>query len=399
MNAIDIIVHINKKPKQETGQESNFMVAKKSTTAATTPDRQKLFDSIVADVKKEFGDDAAVVANGNIDVETISTGSWVVDSMLGGGFPRGRIIEIYGPEASGKTSLALNAIADVQKHGGNAVFIDLEQALDPRYAATLGVNIDKLIVCRPTSGEQAATIMEKFILSGVVDIIVLDSVAALISEKELAGEIDKDQIGLRARLVGRMMTRILSPLAKTGTTCILINQERVNVGVMYGNPNITMGGNAIKYFASQRIRVSRQKPEIDSKTGELIGTPVKVVVKKNKIAPPLREGEFWIMNGIGVDKINELFDLCVKFGILKKSGSFIKDAETGETIAQGKAKVVAMLRENENGLYDKYEPLMLACLNSTGSADTQTILQAALERGDDDALKAINKSSNDDTEE
>ena len=375
------------------------MASKKKTTTDDTmvmSDKQQMFNAIVSDVNKEFGDDAALPANGSIDVETISTGSWVVDSLLGGGFPRGRIVEIYGPEASGKTSLALNAIADVQRNGGNAVFIDLEQALDPSYAKTLGVDIDKLIVCRPTSGEQAEMIMEKFVLSGVVDIIVLDSVAAIISEKELSGSIDKDTMALRARLVGKMMTRLLSPLAKTGTTCVLINQERQGFNA-YGMAMTTvMGGNSIKYYASQRIRVSRQKPEVDSKTGELIGTPVKVVVKKNKIAPPLREGEFWIMNGVGVDKVNELFDLCVKFGIFKKSGSFVKDAETGELLGQGKAKVVAKLRANEDGLFDKYEPMMLAQLHNTGSADTETLRKAALERGDSDVVDILNDKATDD---
>lgn len=375
------------------------MVAKKTTETKPKFDRTALFESVIADVNKEFGDDTAVVANGNIDVSTISTGSWIVDSMLGGGFPRGRFVEIYGPEASGKTSIALNAIADVQKHGGNAVYIDLEQALDPRYAKMLGVDTDRLIVSRPTSGEQAEMIMEKFVLSGVVDIIVLDSIAAMISEKELAGDITKDTMALRARLVGKMCSRLLSPLAKTNTTCILISQERQGFNAYGMAQTVVSGGNSVKYFASQMIRVAKQKPEIDSKTGEIIGTPVKVVVKKNKIAPPLREGEFWIMNNIGIDKVNELFDLCVKFGIFKRSGSFYKDAKTGEMLGQGKPVVVKKLRANEDGLYDKYEPIMLAELNSTGSADNQTLIQAAIDRGDEDAIKELNNQTTEEPDE
>lgn len=375
------------------------MAGRKATTEKPVFDRTKLFDDVIADVNKEFGDDTAVIAKGNITVETISTGSWIVDSILGGGFPRGRFIEIYGPEASGKTSIALNAIADIQRQGGNAVYIDLEQALDPSYAEMLGVDTKKLIVCRPTSGEQAEMIMEKFVLSGAVDIIVLDSIAAMISEKELAGDVTKDTMALRARLVGKMCTRLLSPLAKTNTTCVLINQERSNPGAMYGPSTVVMGGNSIKYFASQILRVAKKPAEVDSKTGEIIGTPVKVVVKKNKIAPPLREGEFWIMNNIGIDKVNELFDLCLKFGIFKRSGSFYKDASTGEMLGQGKPAVVKKLRANEDGLYDKYEPLMLDMLHNAGSADKQTLIQAAIERGDNEAIKEINNNGTDESED
>lgn len=351
--------------------------------------RRLLFAKAVADVKKDFGDDSVVSAKGNLSVKTVSTGSWVVDSLLGGGFPKGRFVEIYGPEASGKTSLALNAIADVQKKGGNAVFIDLEQALDPSYASSLGVDIDNLYVSRPTSGEEAEKIMEKFIFSGVVDIIVLDSIAAMVSEKELSGDIDKDNIATRARLVGKMMGRLLSPIAKTGTVCILINQERQGFNAYGMAQKVNSGGNAIKYYASQRIRVCRQKPELDA-SGALIGTPVKVKVEKNKIAPPYREGEFWIMNGIGVDKVNELFDLCLKFGIFKRSGSFFKDGETGDLLGQGKNKVVAMLRANENGIRDKYEPLMLQHLHDIG-ADNQSIIDDAIAKGNNDIVDEFKK--------
>lgn len=369
------------------------MVTKTSPSGSNKTDdvdnRRALFAKAVADVKKDFGDDSVVSAKGNLSVKTVSTGSWVVDSLLGGGFPKGRFVEIYGPEASGKTSLALNAIADVQKKGGNAVFIDLEQALDPSYASSLGVDIDNLYVSRPTSGEEAEKIMEKFIFSGVVDIIVLDSIAAMVSEKELSGDIDKDNIATRARLVGKMMGRLLSPIAKTGTVCILINQERQGFNAYGMAQKVNSGGNAIKYYASQRIRVCRQKPELDA-SGALIGTPVKVKVEKNKIAPPYREGEFWIMNGIGVDKVNELFDLCLKFGIFKRSGSFFKDSETGDLLGQGKNKVVAMLRANENGIRDKYEPLMLQHLHDIG-ADNQSIIDDAIAKGNNDIVDEFKK--------
>lgn len=365
-----------------------MVAASKKSEKSIADERREIFDKTLKEIRKDYGDDIAVVANGGIDVETVSTGSWAIDSILGGGFPKGRLIEVFGPEASGKTSIALNAIGDIQKRGGIAVFIDLENALDPRYAASLGVDVDNLIVCRPESGEQAEMIMEKFITSGAVDIIVLDSIAAMVSEKELAGDITKDTIALRARLMSKLVGRITHPAAATGTICLFINQLRTNPGVMYGNPMDTMGGKAMKYFASQRIEVRRKKPELD-KNGVLIGTPVAVKVVKNKIAPPYQTCEAFLANGKGIDRDNELFDLCEKFGIIKRSGSWYKDAKTDEMLGQGKPAVLEKIRANEDGIRDKYIPLMEAAMASTGSADLNVLLEKAIERGDKDMVAAL----------
>jgi recombination protein RecA len=376
------------------------MDSKKATeNKATAEERRKkkaeLFEKAQKEINKEFGTGSVIPVNGNLDVETISTGSWSIDSILGGGFPRGRLIEIYGKEASGKTSIALNAIADVQRKGGNAVFIDLENALDPRYAKQLGVDIDKLIASRPENGEQAEMIMEKFIESGSVDIIVLDSVAAMVSQKELEGDITKDTMALRARLMSKLCGRIVHPAAVTGTAVIFTNQLRTKIGGFSptGDPTDTTGGKALKYAATQRIQVRRGKQEVDPKTGLIIRTPLNVKVVKNKIAPPLLSCETFLANGKGIDKDNELFDLCEKFGIIKRSGSYYKDGDTGETLGQGKPSIIKKIESNEDGIKDKYIPRMLERLEQVGSADTNDIIEDAISRGDDDIVESMRSNT------
>ena len=351
--------------------------------------RLKALNAVKDEINKSDGDGTVMPAAGSIDVETISTGSWSIDSILGGGFPKGRIVEIYGQEASGKTSIALNAVADVQRKGGNAVFIDMEDALDPRYARQLGVDTDRLLVSRPESAEQAVEIIEKFIKSGAVDIIILDSIAAMVPQKDIDAEIGKDTMATRARLMSKFLPRIIHPAMETGTCCVFINQLRINLGVMFGDPHITTGGNAMKYYASQRIRVKRGKSEMDNDTGLPIRTPITVRVDKNKIAPPLLQCTTFLADGKGIDRDNELFDLCLKFGIIRQSGAYFKDAISGDTIAQGKTKVLDAIENNEDGIRDRYIPLMKEHLSAIGTADNNSILKDAISRGDKDVVTSL----------
>lgn len=351
--------------------------------------RLKALNAVKDEINKSDGDGTVMPAAGSIDVETISTGSWSIDSILGGGFPKGRIVEIYGQEASGKTSIALNAVADVQRKGGNAVFIDMEDALDPRYARQLGVDTDRLLVSRPESAEQAVEIIEKFIKSGAVDIIILDSVAAMVPQKDLDAEIGKDTMATRARLMSKFLPRIIHPAMETGTCCVFINQLRINLGVMFGDPHTTTGGNAMKYYASQRIKVKRGKSEIDSETGLPIRTPITVSVDKNKIAPPMLKCTTFLADGKGIDRDNELLDLCLKFGIIKQSGGYFKDSESDETIVKGKPKMLEAIENDENGIKEKYIPLMQAHLNAIGTADNNSILKDAINRGDKDVVASL----------
>ena len=351
--------------------------------------RLKALNAVKDEINKSDGDGTIMPAAGSIDVETISTGSWSIDSILGGGFPKGRIVEIYGQEASGKTSIALNAVADVQRKGGNAVFIDMEDALDPRYARQLGVDTDRLLVSRPESAEQAVEIIEKFIKSGAVDIIILDSIAAMVPQKDIDAEIGKDTMATRARLMSKFLPRIIHPAMETGTCCVFINQLRINLGVMFGDPHITTGGNAMKYYASQRIRVKRGKSEMDNDTGLPIRTPITVRVDKNKIAPPLLQCTTFLADGKGIDRDNELFDLCLKFGIIRQSGAYFKDAISGDTIAQGKTKVLDAIENNEDGIRDRYIPLMKEHLSAIGTADNNSILKDAISRGDKDVVTSL----------
>lgn len=286
-----------------------------------------------------------------VDVEAIPTGSLGLDIALGvNGYPRGRVIEIYGPESSGKTTLTLHAIAEAQKAGGIAAFIDAEHAFDRFYAQKLGVNIDELIISQPDYGEQALEIAENLIRSGAVDIVVVDSVAALTPKSEIEGEMGDSKMGLHARLMSQALRKLTATISKTNCTVFFINQLRDKIGVMFGNPETTTGGNALKFYASVRIDIRRSSQIKDGE--EVIGNRTKVKIIKNKVAPPFRTAEFDIMYGEGISKVGEILDLAVEFEIVKKSGSWFSYSDT--KLGQGRDSVKAMIKDNPE-LMDELE--------------------------------------------
>ena len=308
-------------------------------------DKDKALEQVLADIEKQFGKGSIMKlgSDAHMNVEATSSGSLSLDVALGvGGYPKGRIIEIYGPESSGKTTFALHAIAEIQKNGGRAAFIDAEHALDPVYAKNLGVNIEELLLSQPDNGEQALEICEALIRSEAIDIIVVDSVAALVPQAEIEGEMGDSHVGLQARLMSQAMRKISGILNKTKTTAIFINQLREKVGVMFGNPETTPGGRALKFYASVRmeIRRSEQIKQGDQVTGNK--TNIKIV--KNKVAPPFKSTTVDIMYGEGVSKEGELVDLASEIGVLEKSGAWY--SYNGEKIGQGKENVKALLKEN-----------------------------------------------------
>ncbi len=304
--------------------------AEKPTTAE---ERKKALEVALQQIEKNYGKGAVMRLgqNANMNVDCIPTGSLALDAALGiGGLPRGRIVEIYGPEASGKTTLALHAVAETQKRGGEAAFIDVEHALDPVYAAALGVDVDSLLVSQPDTGEQALEIAEALIRSGAIDMVVVDSVAALVPRAEIEGEMGDSHVGLQARLMSQAMRKLAGAVSKSNCIAIFINQLRLKVGVVYGNPEVTAGGNALKYYASVRLDVRRV--ETLKAGGEPVGSHTRVRVVKNKVAPPFKEAEFDVMYGQGISHEGELLDLAVQMEIVQKSGSWFsyKDARIGQ---------------------------------------------------------------------
>ena len=322
-------------------------MAKKEEAEQLTPQEQKMkaLQAALSKIEKDFGKGSIMkLGEEKIEnVDVIPTGSIGLNAALGvGGYPRGRIIEIYGPESSGKTTLAIHAIAEAQKAGGVAAFIDAEHAFDRFYAEKLGVDVDNLYISQPDNGEQALEIADQLIRSAAIDILVVDSVAALTPKKEIEGDMGDSAVGLHARLMSQALRKLTGTIAKTNTTCIFINQLREKIGVMFGNPETTTGGNALKFYASVRIDVRKSSPVKDG--DNVLGNLTKVKVVKNKVAPPFRKAEFEIIFGEGISKVGEIVDLATEMEIIKKSGSWFSYGDS--KLAQGRDAVKQLLKDN-----------------------------------------------------
>lgn len=340
--------------------------------------RKKALDTTISKIEKDYGKGAIMRLgeNTNMNVSAISTGSLTLDLALGiGGVPRGRIIEIYGPESSGKTTVALHVIAEVQRQGGEAAFIDAEHALDPVYAKALGINIDELLVSQPDYGEQALEITEALVRSGAIDVVVVDSVAALVPRAEIDGEMGDSHVGLQARLMSQALRKLSGAIAKSNCTVIFINQLRQKVGVLYGNPETTPGGVALKYYASVRIDIRRSEQIKDG--SDVTGNHTKCKVVKNKVAPPFRTAEFDILYGKGISKESELLDVGIQLDIIQKSGSWL--SYNGERLGQGRDNVRDMLVTNKELAEEIEAKIRKAFADSNGE------ILDNVEEGDEDS--------------
>ncbi len=330
-------------------------------------DKKNALETALAQIKKQYGDGAVMKLgdNTNMKVDIIPTGSLALDAALGiGGVPKGRIVEIYGPESSGKTTVALHVIAEAQKRGGEVAFIDAEHALDPVYAEALGVDVDNVLVSQPDTGEQALEITEALVRSGAIDVVVVDSVAALVPKAEIEGDMGASHVGLQARLMSQALRKLAGVISKSNCVAIFINQLREKVGVLYGNPETTTGGRALKFYASVRIDI--RKTDVIKNGADIVGNTVKCKIVKNKVAPPFKVATFDIMYGEGISKYSELVDLGVEFGIIKKSGTWFSYGET--RIGQGKEVAKKFLRDNAD-ISDEVEARIRECL---ANADAKT---------------------------
>ena len=363
------------------------MAEKKKKNIVVSPvsaeDRKKALATALSQIEKDFGKGTIMKLgeNAHMNVEAIPTGSLTLDLALGiGGVPKGRIVEIFGPESSGKTTVALHIAAEVQKLGGEAAFIDAEHALDPFYAKALGVNIDNLLVSQPDSGEQALEITDALVRSGAVDVVVVDSVAALVPQQEIDGEMGSSHVGLQARLMSQALRKLSGSISKTNCVVIFINQLREKVGVMYGNPETTTGGRALKFYASVRIDV--RKVENLKQGDEVFGNRVKCKVVKNKVAPPFRVAEFDIIYGKGVSKAGEIIDVAIELGIIQKSGSWF--SYNGEKVAQGKENTKKAIAENEALMKELEEKIKLRGKDIDLTADDAYSLDEDDDEGGDE---------------
>jgi recombination protein RecA len=332
-----------------TKTDATLETSTKKTPKAADP-KLAAIQAALAQIKKQYGDGAIMEMSErvNVQIPRVSSGSLSLDLAMGGGVPLGRVIEIFGPESSGKTTLALHAIAEVQKKGGRAAFIDAEHALDLQYARKIGVNIDELLVSQPDDGEQALEITETLVRSGAVDIIVVDSVAALTPRAEIEGTMGDQHMGLQARLMSQALRKLTAIVSKTNCSVVFINQIRMKIGVMFGNPETTTGGNALKFYASVRLDVRRIEKITDKSGaedgGDIVGSRTRVKVVKNKVAPPFRQAEFDILYARGISRTGDILDLGVRTGVLEKAGAFIRYGE--ETLGQGRELARTFLEEH-----------------------------------------------------